>query len=70
MDTMLAVESRYRDHYVKVANVDRDGWKKPNRAPRVYRVALAKTLIALAVRLAPSVWEQSRESGRTQTATA
>lgn len=66
----LACETRYWDYQRTAEQVDRDGWRKPAHAPRVYRVALAKKLVALSVRLAPSVREQGRESGAVQTATA
>jgi hypothetical protein len=70
MDNLLSIETRYRDHYAKAADIDHDGWKKPARAPRAYRVAIAKTLIALAARLAPPVREPERETRPVQTVAA
>lgn len=70
VDNLLSVETRFRDHYTKAAEIDRDGWKKQARAPRAYRVAIARTLIVLASRLAPPAHEPVRETGPVQRATA
>jgi hypothetical protein len=54
MDNLLDCETRQAEHYRTVAEIDRDGWKKPPAVHR-YRVKVAKVLIALATRLAPTV---------------
>jgi len=54
MDYRLECEARLADHYRKAADVDSEEWKKPVRIPR-YRVTVAKTLVALAARIAPTV---------------
>ncbi len=54
MDYRLDCEARLADHYRTAADVGSEGWKKPVRIPR-YRVTVAKTLVALAARIAPTV---------------
>jgi hypothetical protein len=54
MDYRLDCEVRLADHHAKTAAVDVEGWKRPASVAR-YRVTLAQVLIALAVRIAPTV---------------
>jgi hypothetical protein len=54
MIDLLACETRIADHYQRASVVNTEGWKKTPRIPR-YRVTLAQMLIALAVRIAPTV---------------
>ncbi len=54
MDYRLELEARLVDHYCKAGDIDRESWKKPGPVPR-YRVTLAKLLVALATRIAPTV---------------
>jgi hypothetical protein len=54
MDYRLDCELRVADHDRTTTTVDGEGWKKPPAVHR-YRVNVAKVLIALATRLAPTV---------------
>lgn len=56
MDYRLDCEARLADHYRKATELGAAGWKKPVRLPR-YRVTVAQILVALAVRIAPTVAE-------------
>ncbi len=57
MDGRLDCEVRMADHYRKITDVNAEGWKQPT--PPQYRIAVAKALLALATRIAPTVIQPS-----------
>lgn len=54
-DEMRMLVAKQQGHSETILWVDVHGWKLPPRSPGRVRLALARSLVALAVRLAPTV---------------
>lgn len=55
MDYEIAFRLRRAEHETRVSYVNAHGWKLPPRLPGRVRLALARFLVAFAVRLVPTV---------------